>query len=91
MSDEYLSQSRVSHRQMDTPPTIRLTHLMPGQSGTVHAVPPIGTLPALGIRRGKRLRVVSRNIAGGPIVVLVDRRAVAIGREIARQITLRVE
>ena len=78
----------ASRGQLDVGPTASLRGLVPGQSGTICAVPPTGLLPALGIRCGKRLRVMARNVAGGPIVVLVDRRTIAIDRAIAAQIVL---
>ena len=88
MSVDRVGHPMASRGQLDVGPTASLRGLVPGQSGTICAVPPTGLLPALGIRCGKRLRVMARNVAGGPIVVLVDRRTIAIDRAIAAQIVL---
>ncbi len=88
MSVDDVRHPIASRGQQDVGPTASLRGLVPGQSGTICAVPPTGLLPALGIRCGKRLRVMARNVAGGPIVVLVDRRTIAIDRAIAAQIVL---
>lgn len=88
MSTTTLRRSVIAHRQPGGRSATKLIDLEPGQSGIVCAVPPVDLLPALGIRCGKHVRVVSRNVAGGPIVVLVDRRTIAIGRAIADQIVL---
>lgn len=66
-----------------------LNSLAPGESGTVQHVPTVALLPALGIRHGKRLRLLARGIAGGPLLVRVDRRTIAIDRAIAGMIALR--
>ncbi len=91
MSVDCVGHPVAAREQLELGPTASLRGLVPGQSGTVCAVPPSGLLPALGIRCGKRLRVVARNVVGGPIVVLVDRRAIAIGRAIAGEIVLRMD
>lgn len=88
MSVDCVGQPVAARGQLDMGPTASLRGLVPGQSGTVCAVPPIDLLPSLGVRCGKRLLVVARNVAGGPIVVLVDRRTIAIDRAIAAQIAL---
>ncbi len=88
MSTTTLSGSLITGGQADARSAASLIDLEPGQSGTVCAVPSVDLLPALGVRRGKHLRVVARSIAGGPIVVLVDRRTIAVDRAIAGQIAL---
>jgi len=88
MSVDRVGHPMASRGQLDVGPTASLRGLVPGQSGTVCAIPPIELLPSLGVRCGKRLVVMARNVAGGPIVVLVDRRTIAIDRAIADKIAL---
>ena len=46
-------------------------------------------LDAMGLRPGKRVRMLSSQFMAGPITVLVDGRQVAMGRGIARRILVR--
>jgi len=46
-------------------------------------------LDAMGLRPGKRVRMLSSQFMSGPITVLVDGRQVAMGRGIARRILVR--
>ena len=71
--------------------TVRLNELSPGEIGAVIEVPAMALLPSLGIREGKQLRVVAKSIAGGPILVSVDQRTIAVDRAIAQQIHLEVD
>jgi ferrous iron transport protein A len=46
-------------------------------------------LERLGLARGQRIRKLSDVALGGPVIVLVDRAQVAIGRGMARHILVR--
>ena len=46
-------------------------------------------LDAMGLRPGKRVRMLSSQFMAGPITVLVNGRQVAMGRGIARRILVR--
>lgn len=48
-------------------------------------------LRALGLAKGQKVRNMSRIGWGGPIVVMVNRAQIAIGRGTARKIRVRVE
>lgn len=48
-------------------------------------------LRALGLAEGQRVRNVSKIGWGGPIILLVNRAQVALGRGIARKILVRVD
>jgi|GEM_PF-704606 len=65
-----------------------LNCLLPGQKGIVSDVPAVDLLPALGIRKGKRLTIIARSVAGGPVLVCVDDRTIAIDRSIAKRVAL---
>jgi len=61
------------------------------RSGTcvIESVPDCKMLQALGIRRGTNVRVVVRQPLGGPVVVSLGQREVAVSLEYARQITVK--
>lgn len=48
-------------------------------------------LRALGLVEGQRVRNVSRIGWGGPVILLVNRAQVAVGRGLARKIVVRVK
>lgn len=56
---------------------------------TVETVPTCSLLQALGIRPGTGLRVVVRQPLGGPVVVKLGQREVAVSAEYARQIRVK--
>ncbi len=67
---------------------ISMAELRPGQQGVVIDVPKTDLLPELSIRVGKKISIIARSLAGGPILVRVDNRSIAIDLEIARDILL---
>ena len=67
---------------------ISMTELKPGQQGVISKVPTTDLLPELSIRVGKRVNIITYSLAGGPILVRVDNRSIAIDLEIARDILL---
>lgn len=86
-----MSTPLARDRQPGSPSVSSLDSMVRGQSGIVHSAPPVDLLPALGIRPGKRLHLLARSIAGGPILVCVDRRTIAIDRTIAGQIAMSLD
>ncbi len=56
---------------------------------TVESAPSNGLLRSLGIRKGISLSIMTRQLAGGPIVVQIGRRSIAIGRDVAEQIIVK--
>ena len=86
-----LSTPLIHDRQAASSSIGSLDSLVRGQSGIVHSAPPVDLLPALGIRPGKRLHLLAKSIAGGPILVCVDRRTIAIDRAIASQIAMSLD
>jgi ferrous iron transport protein A len=70
-----------------------LTELEAGQEATIVAVQGgrgmQSRLRSMGLVEGQRIRKLSALALGGPIVVLVNRAQVAIGRGMARRILVR--
>ena len=57
---------------------------------TVLSVPDIGLLENLGVREGARISLQNRYALGGPVLLRVeDAYSVALGKDIAKQITVR--
>jgi ferrous iron transport protein A len=71
-----------------------LDRLSAGETAVVHRLRGghgmQGKLDALGVRPGKRVRMVSSQFMAGPITVLMDGRQMAMGRGIARKVVVRV-
>jgi len=56
----------------------------------VVAMPAIGLLESLGLRTGTRITLQNRYALGGPVLLRVEGAySVALGKDIARQITVR--
>lgn len=45
-----------------------------------------GLLNSIGVREGKNVSVVTKQPLGGPIIIQVDKRSIAIAKDIACQI-----
>jgi len=69
--------------------------LAPGEEGAIVSLSggpgAQSRLRALGLAEGQRVRNVSRIAWGGPIILLVNRAQVAVGRGMARKIVVRVK
>ncbi len=65
-----------------------LEHLPPGREGVIFAAPPAPHLAALGLRPGKKVMVHARETFGGPVIVEIEGRNVALGRGLVRKILL---
>ncbi len=74
---------------------IPLAQLKPGQHGVVREIAggegAARRLAALGIRPGKQLIKVSAMLMGGPVVVSIDRRQLAVGHGMATKILVDIE
>lgn len=72
-----------------------LAELKPGESAEIVSLNGgeefQSRLRAMGLAEGQTVRKLSRIRWGGPIVLLVNRAQVAIGRGMARKITVRAE
>ena len=72
-----------------------LADLKPGESAEIIALNGgedfQSRLRAMGLAEGQTVRKLSRIRWGGPIVLLVNRAQVAVGRGMARKITVRVK
>lgn len=55
----------------------------------IESVPTQKILEALGIRKGVNIRVLVRQPFGGPVVVRLGQRDIAISSEYAKQITVK--
>ncbi|WP_026478885.1 FeoA family protein [Alkaliphilus transvaalensis] len=58
-------------------------------SCTIEKLPQIGLLKSLGLREGMIVNIMSKQPFGGPIVVQMGKRSIAIARNIAEQIQVR--
>lgn len=80
----------VSNNEGSTEGTCRcrisLEELGPGQPARILHTPDYSLIPPLGLRPGKEVIVRCRHPIGGPIVLSVEGRRVALAREFARQI-----
>jgi len=57
---------------------------------SVVSVPNIGLLESLGVREGSHISMQNRYALGGPVLLRVeDAYSVALGKDIAKQITVR--
>jgi ferrous iron transport protein A len=72
-----------------------LTELVPGEEAEVVALEGgdrfQSRLRALGLVEGQKVRNLSRIGWGGPVVLLVNRAQIAIGRGMARKIVVRTD
>jgi ferrous iron transport protein A len=72
-----------------------LTELARGEEGTIVALQAgwgaQQRLRLLGLAEGQVIRKLSELALGGPVVVLVNRAQVAIGRGMARRILVRID
>lgn len=72
-----------------------LADMAPGEEGEIVALGGgeklQSRLRALGLSKGRRVRNMSRIGWGGPVVVMVHRAQIAIGRGMARKILVRVK
>ncbi len=70
-----------------------LTDLKPGESATIVALEGGRGMQArlrrMGLVEGRPIRKLSALALGGPVVVMVDRAQVAVGRGLARRIEVR--
>jgi ferrous iron transport protein A len=63
-----------------------LYQLQKSKQCTIYQIPSIDLLNAIGVRRGISVKVLTRQPFGGPIVIQVGRRSIALARDIAEQI-----
>jgi Fe2+ transport system protein FeoA len=70
------------------PGEVSVDALCAGQQARVLQMPQDSLLHCLGLRQGRSLRVIARQRFGGPVVVELDGRCVALGRSIARTISV---
>lgn len=65
-----------------------LDMLSPGKQAVIVSVPKHSLLAPLGLRKGKKVVFKGKQPWGGPIVVAIDHRNVAIARKLAQEITI---
>ncbi|ABR47166.1 FeoA family protein [Alkaliphilus metalliredigens QYMF] len=59
------------------------------QQCVVEQLPAIGLLKSLGMRVGLTVSIVSKQPWGGPVIVQVGKRSIAIGKDVAEQIVVK--
>ncbi|RZN60715.1 FeoA family protein [Methanonatronarchaeum sp. AMET6-2] len=70
----------------DNGSSVSLDSVEPGCIGVIEDAPEHSLLAPLGLRRGKKVKVVSKQIFGGPVVVEVDGRTSAVSRSLCDEI-----
>ncbi|TVP96105.1 MAG: ferrous iron transport protein A [Acholeplasmatales bacterium] len=70
-------------------PTVTLSTLLCGEEGTVELLPDLSLLSSLGIRMGKRVKMIAKCLANGPCILHVGDRAIVIDRAVAERIFIR--
>jgi len=68
--------------------TITVDDLLPQQKAWIKELPNNPLMPCLGLRPGKTVQMVTRQKFGGPLVIRMNGRSVAVSRSLARQIKL---
>ncbi|ABR55089.1 FeoA family protein [Methanococcus vannielii SB] len=69
--------------------TILLIDLPHGQKGIILEQYGNQFLASLGLRKGKIIQLVAKQIYGGPLVCSIDDRKIAIGKDIAKLIQVK--
>ena len=70
---------------------ITLNGLLPGQKGIIKSAPRQPLLEVLGLRPGKQIHLHAKGRMQGPLIVEIDGRSVALGRNIAAKVMLSQE
>ncbi|AFG37256.1 FeoA family protein [Spirochaeta africana] len=68
-----------------------LLHLPHGQAATIKTVPEHGDLPSMSLRAGKKITYLGRAAFGGPCIVCIGNRRIAVCHRLARQIRVQQE
>ncbi|GAB6086415.1 FeoA family protein [Alkaliphilus crotonatoxidans] len=55
----------------------------------IESLPSLGLLKSLGMREGMKVNVMSKQPFGGPIVLQLGRRSIAISKSVAELITVK--
>lgn len=55
----------------------------------IEKMPIVPLLTSMGVREGIKISVVTKQPMGGPIVVQIGRRSIAIGKDVAEQILIK--
>ncbi len=61
--------------------------LKSNKSYIIESLPSLGLLRSLGMREGMRVNIMSKQPFGGPIVLQLGKRSIAISKIVAEQIT----
>ncbi len=59
------------------------------RSYIIESLPTIDLVHAMGIRIGQPISMLSRQPFGGPVVVQIGSRCIALGKDVAREIQMR--
>lgn len=70
----------------------QLSKLEFGDTGTVTEIRAHGAeLNCMGLRKGKRLKMITKQPIKGPVVVLIGEVEIAMGLDMAEQVTVELE
>ncbi len=78
----------VIHNMHSTSSTVSLSSMVVGNSGTILSAAPISQATSMGIRPGKQVTVQAIQHFGGPYIVAIDNRSVAVPRSLAAKIQI---
>ncbi|MCD5415453.1 MAG: ferrous iron transport protein A [Clostridiales bacterium] len=70
---------------------LTLAQMTKGNEASITFVPKQSIMSSLGLRLNKKIRVLGWQYFGGPIIIKIEDRNIAIGRVLAQQIKLAVE
>ena len=65
---------------------VTLNSLQPEEEAVVISTPEHSLLPSFGVRKGKKIKFQTRQWQGGPLIIEVDGRSVALDRELSAEI-----
>ncbi len=68
---------------------VNMDTLQKGEEATVFDVPDIRLLSSLGIRIGKKVKLLTKSFAKGPLILFVNDRSIVIDRSIAQKIIVK--
>ncbi len=84
-----LSHQKTKTQSMNRPQIDQMHSLKKGEEAIVYDVPDLRLLASLGIRIGKPIKVITKSLIHGPLVLRVNDRHVVIDRKLAEQIIIK--
>lgn len=86
MRNQHKAAAASLNNSGEVPGKVTLEQLKKGQEGIICFVPDHPVLPPLGFRPGKKVRLCCLESFGGPVIAEIEKRSIALGRSLAREI-----